>query len=169
MKSFNHILILALFTALGFTACNYNNEFHEVKIDNSFSVAVPSWMKKQDDLKPDAPFQYANRYRNVYAIAEILPAGVDEFPATASAVIGNVKNALEAPLVTDSVAVQINGLQGVRVELYGKMSGENVYFTEVLLNGSNKTYHLSIWTRAEERKLRFKEDINQMVASFKPL
>ena len=83
--------------------------------------------------------------------------------------LGALKKSLVKPLVTDSTHVEINGLQGVRTEVLGKLDGENIYFSEVLLDGKTKYYHLSVWVRNEERKLRFKEDINKIIGSFKAL
>ncbi|MBS1612863.1 MAG: hypothetical protein JST49_08590, partial [Bacteroidetes bacterium] len=73
------------------------------------------------------------------------------------------------PVVTDSTSITTGGLTGSRVEVYGKMNDEAIYFTEVLLEGKGKLYHYSIWTRNEKRKLDYKNDINKIVTSFKVL
>lgn len=73
------------------------------------------------------------------------------------------------PVITDSASINVGGLNGSRVEIYGRMSDEAIYFTEVLLEGKGKFYHYSIWTRSEKRKLDYKNDINKIVTSFKVL
>ena len=73
-------------------------------------------------------------------------------------------------MVTDSVEVTTeSGIKGTRVEISGKMTGEDIYFSEVLFEGKKGLYHLSIWTRSSNRKLHFKEDINKIIASFKEI
>ena len=69
--------------------------------------------------------------------------------------------------MSDSTEVTIGGLKGTRVEIFGKMSDEPIYFSEVVLEGKNRFYHLSIWTRTADRKLKFKDDIDHILNSFK--
>jgi hypothetical protein len=153
------------------SGCKYSDKYETVEVNKEFSLAIPSWLKKEDNLKPGAPFQYANRFRNFYAIAEPVAKGTDSaaFITALNANLTLVKKAMNKPMVTDSVAVDYSGTKGIRVEVMGEMSGEKIYFSEVMLDGKKSFYHLSIWTRSEERKLKFKEDIGQILTSFKEL
>jgi len=123
-------------------------------------------MKKYDDLKQGAPFQYANRYRNIYTVAEASKQELGDLMANTTSLLSkSMKNAV----VSDSSSVTINGLPAVRTEVFGKMNEENIYFTELVIQGKKSNYHLSIWTRGEDRKLRYRDDINKIAASFKEL
>lgn len=156
---------------ISLAACKYNNEYQTVNAANKFSVSVPSWMKEETDLKPGADFQYANRFRNFYAIGETLNKA--DLKRTNSELMNDyltaIRKSMTKATVTDSVEVQGGGIKGTRVEIYGKMGGENIYFSEVLFEGEKNLYHLSIWTRSEDRKLHFKEDINKIIASLKEI
>lgn len=153
------------------SGCKYSDKYQTIEVNKEFSLSVPSWLKKEDNLKPGAPFQYANRFRNFYAIAEPVAKGTDSaaFSHALNANLTLVKKAMNKPMVTDSVAVDYSGTKGIRVEVMGEMSGEKIYFSEVMLEGKKSFYHLSIWTRSEERKLKFKDDIQQILSSFKEL
>jgi len=128
-------------------------------------------MKEENNLAGDAPFQYANRFRNLYAIGFALnkDTAKSDLNFYWNRNLGALKSALKKPLVTDSISVEVGGLKGVRAEILGTMDGEHIFFSEVFLEGKTKYYHLSIWVRGDERKLRFKEDINRIIASFKEL
>jgi hypothetical protein len=84
-----------------------------------------------------------------------------------SANVELLSKSMVKPVVNDSTAVTIGGLSGARVEISGKMSGEEIFFSEVLLQGKSRFYHLSIWTRNADRKLKFKDDIDRIINSFK--
>jgi hypothetical protein len=153
------------------SSCKYSNDYQTVNAKNEFTVAVPSWMKEQETLARGAPFQYANRFRNFYTVGFVLKkdtakADLDVYWKSA---LASLKKSLTKPLVTDSLPIEVNGMKGVRAEILGKMGGENIYFSEVMLDGKTKYYHLSVWVRGEERKLRFKEDINKIIGSVKEL
>ena len=44
-----------------------------------------------------------------------------------------LKKAMTKPVVTDSLNVTVGGLSGVRVEIYGNMNGEAIYFSEEVI------------------------------------
>jgi hypothetical protein len=153
---------------IGFlSACKYGSQNQTINTGN-FSILIPDWLKAQDNLKPGAEFQYANRFRNFYAIGETLNKTQlsDSLQTIMNANLQILKKAMKKPVVTDSTGISINGLDGLRVEIYGQMNDENIYFSEVLLRGKNHIYHLSIWTRGAERKLRFNKDIDSIFNSF---
>lgn len=153
------------------SSCKYSTEYKTINADNQFSISIPPWMDEQKDLKDGAIFQYANRFRNTYVIAEVQSRQTAN-QTNAEIMSQNltvISKAMDKPIVSDSVAIEVGDLTGTRVEIYGKMNAENIYFTEVLLQGKIKLYHISIWTRSEDRKLHFKEDISQIISSFKEI
>jgi hypothetical protein len=153
---------------LTFSACKYSKEYKLVKAGDKFTMMVPPWLKEETTLKPGAGFQYANRFRNFYAIGETENKDSSKsISALMSANLMVLRKAMDKPLVTDSTAVTIGGLKGVRVELYGNMNNEAIYFSEVELEGKTRFYHLSVWTRTADRKLKFKDDIDRILNSFK--
>lgn len=162
------LYLLALCCMFILAGCKYNSEWQTVKAGNDFTLSLPPWIDETEELKEGASLQYSSRYRNFYVIAETL-SNTKPAAAAVSENVNRLKKSMTNPLVSDSVSVAIGGLNGSRVEIFGKMSGENIYFTEVLMEGKGKYYHLSLWTRGEERKLRYKEDINRIVESFKAL
>ena len=166
LKKLNYLV--ACFVLLAFSACKYPKEYKQVKAGDKFIMMVPPWVKEETTLKPGAEFQYANRFRNFYAIGETLEK--DSAKALASIVSTNLSvlsKSMDKPVMTDSADVTIGGLKGVRIEIFGNMNGEAIYFSEVVLEGKNRFYHLSIWTRTADRKLKFKDDIDHILTSFK--
>ncbi|MCS6934228.1 MAG: hypothetical protein NZM35_03630 [Chitinophagales bacterium] len=167
MKSLSTIFSAIL---LSLYACKYKNEYQQVNAGNQFTLHIPSWLKKDEKLAPGAPFQYANRYRNFYAIGmPVSKSDSTNFEGFVRTNLERLKATLTNPLVTDSLPVNYSGAKGVRVEIWGKMDNESIYFSEVYLQTSKQYYHLSIWTRGEERKLKFKDDIERILESFKEI
>lgn len=151
------------------SACKYSDKYEQVNANNKFILSVPPWMSEEKGLKAGADFEYANRFRNFYAIGEAI-SKKDTDRSAALLMNDNLnilRKSMTKPQVTDSVEVVAGNIKGIRVELYGKMTGEDVYFSEVVFEGSSYYYHLSIWTRSGNRKLHFKGDIDKIIASFR--
>jgi hypothetical protein len=169
-KSSCQVLSLVFFLLVALGACKYSKEYQQVKAGDKFTIMVPSWVKEDQTLKPGAEFQYANRFRNFYAIGEAVAKDSSKSVSSMmSANLAILSKAMVQPVISDSSGVTIDGLNGARVEIFGKMSGEPIYFSEVVLEGKKGFYHLSIWTRTAERKLKFKDDIDHILNSFKEL
>lgn len=153
------------------SSCKYSTQYQTVNANQKFSLTIPPWLKEDDELKPGADFQYSNHYRNFYAIAETVDTirQTSYMPVVMEQNLNVLRKSLVQPLVSDSNAATIGGLPAIRVEIFGKMSNENIYFSEVLVQGKQHLFHLSVWTRGENRKLNFKEEINQLIASFKEI
>lgn len=176
MKKFFAINFAAAFML---SACSYNNDPKIINVDNTFSMTVPNWMKSDDDVKPGAPFQYANRYRSTYScawfeekasISSVIKDSVNKpFDIYYRQQIQIIKNVLKNPAVTDSVEVEVSGAKGVHTELFGQMQGENIYYSHLLLETPTRYYQLCVWTRGEERKLKYENEIQAELFSFKLL
>jgi hypothetical protein len=169
MKLKGVIIAITVVAVSLLSSCHYSEEHKVIDAQGKFTIEVPSWTKEDLKLKPGAQFQYANRFRNFYAIGEVIakdttPAGIDSLMRFNLNVL---RKSLNKPIVSDSNAVIINGLNGARVEIFGKMTSETIYFSEVLLEGKSNFYHLSVWTRGEDRKLKFKAEIERILNSFK--
>ncbi|MBX2902503.1 MAG: hypothetical protein KF872_03020 [Chitinophagales bacterium] len=153
------------------SSCSYSDTWEVVNVNNEFSADIPSWMDKTDELKDGAPLQYRNRFRNVYFLVikdkqDSLPA----FPVYAAQNISVLKRAVEHPIVSDSATAELGGLVGVHAEVMGNMGEEKIFYTHYSLQGKNGyNYQVCIWTRGEERKLRYNEEMHRMIQSFKLL
>ena len=172
MKTRNHFLCAVMGALLLVIAsCKYTNKYETINAGNQFSVSIPDWMKEDKKLKDGAVFQYANHFRNFYVIGETISKS-DLKRTTAELMNDNLnvlKKSLTNGVVTDSVEVTTPNLKGTRIEIYGKMGGENIYFSEALYEGNKNIYHLSVWTRSEDRKLHFKDDISRIIGSVREI
>lgn len=150
-------------------SCRYKDEIEVVNVNNEFTMAVPNYLKKEDELKQGAPFQYCNRFRNIYAVVfsdEKAKVNKD-FSAYYKEQTQIIKNVLEKPGVNDSVYVEVGGATGIRTEIFGRMQGENVYYSHLLIETPQKYYQVCVWTRGEDRKLKYGNAIESLLLSFK--
>lgn len=166
-----YLLYSVCFFAALISACRYSDTWETKNFNNEFTAEIPSWMEKTDELKEGAPLQYRNRFRNVYFI--VIKDKQDTLPPFPTYVANNIavlKRALTQPLVTDSANAELGGLEGVRSEVMGNMGDEKIFYTHYSLQGKKGfNYQVCIWTRGEERKLRYSAEMNRIIQSFKML
>ena len=89
-----------------------------------------------------------------------------DFGAYYAEQLGIIRKSLEKPMVNDSIPVQIAGAKGIHTEIAGKMQGEMIYYSMLTLESKDKLYQECIWTRGEDRKLKYGKDIEHLLLSF---
>jgi hypothetical protein len=153
-------------------SCSYKDTISTVSVDNDFSMEVPSYLKVDDEVKPGAPFGYTNRFRNIYSTVFFEEKGKvadTSFQQYYNRQIKVLKSALIKPGVSDSTFVNVGGASGIHTELSGVMQTENIYYSHLLLETPNRYYQVCVWTRGEDRKLKYGKDIENILFSFKLL
>jgi hypothetical protein len=163
-------IFFVLFCLLSFvSSCNYSSESREINAENKFTLSVPGFLEETDELKPGAPIQVRNKFRNLYVVAFPDPqpaAGDQEFYENGIRVL---KSALKNPQVSDTVHLQISGHPCIQTALFGKMQGENIFYLHLAVMGGKQRYEVCTWTRSEERWLRFRPDMEKILTSFREL
>jgi len=129
-------------------------------------MTVPDYLSKAENLKPGADFQYSNRYRNMYVVVFSDKKDKD-LQTYYNEQINVIKKVLDKPMINDSLPVEIAGAKGIHTEIAGKIQGEMVYYSVLTLETKDKFYQDCIWTRGEDRKLKYGKDIERILMSFK--
>ena len=159
-------LVLLALSGLVLFSCKYSYKDEIVNVNNQFTMTVPDYLSKAENLKPGADFQYSNRYRNMYVVVFSDKKDKD-FQTYYAEQINVIKKVLDKPMVNDSLSVEIAGAKGIHTEIAGKMQGEMVYYSVLTLETKDKFYQDCIWTRGEDRKLKYGKDIERILLSFK--
>ena len=66
-------------------------------------------------------------------------------------------------LVTDSVKTA----NSIKLELMGDMDSEKIFYWHNTYESKNNYYQLVVWTRSYDRKQKYSDVIEKVVASFK--
>jgi len=169
MKNF----ILFLLSILFLGACTYKNEWHQIPIQNKFSVELPDYMTESKKLRADASLQYENRYRNTYIIIIEQDKKDMSFSDFVTKSINPLTKYLDKPAITDSIDITVNGLPTRLNKIMGEMESgddkENIYYTHYSINGKKKYYEVCTWTRGPKRLDQYGKDLQRMMDSFKEM
>jgi hypothetical protein len=165
MNKYLYLTFIAL-SGLILFSCKYSYKDVTVNAKNEFTMTVPDYLSPAEDLKPGADFQYSNRYRNTYVVVFSDKKDKD-FQSYYNKQISIIKKSLGKPMVNDSLPVQIPGAKGIHTEIAGTMQGEMIYYSIQTLEAKDKYYQECIWTRGEDRKLKYGKDLLRILQSFK--
>lgn len=168
------------------TAVQPDDSFQEVKINGLYSMMLPDYMTKGDDLNDEASLQYQNIYKEVYVIVidepkqEFIDVFMElgDYDSTKSAadnyadaqmesIEGNMETVSSKSTMRKS---KINGCESRVVDVTGTQMGitDPMGFTVAFIEGKENLYMVMTWT-FEKSKDKYQEDMDMMINSFKEL
>ena len=170
------------FSLLLVSGCRYAEGFEphqHTTMDGkaTYTVAFPDYMgpSSSGTLNPQATAQYANYFRNIYAI--VLDTAVTETTAKPDSLFhyyvnietSQLVSILARPQLIDSTNLTVDGHPAVRVSYTGTVGREQIteriYYDLTFVQTPHHYYQLTVWVWDQWRQ-KYKDDIDQMVKSF---
>lgn len=154
------IIITFLLTSCG----SYTGEFRAIENEH-IEISLPDWLLETDDLAPHAYYQFKSKYRNTYGIVVRETKEnrtLEEYQKEGIGVLRNFKE-LTNLLVTDSTRTA----NSINLELMGDMDSEKIFYWHNTYESKDNFYQLVVWTRSYDRKQKYSDVIEKVVASFK--
>ncbi len=156
------------------------SNFVSVKIDDSFSVKIPKYLKKMNQLNKDAILQYGNIYKEAYIV--IIKESANEF-ATFLQKYGEynkekslIENFRDSQLKTIKEGIQIdkiehyglidvNGYKARQFKIFGKVNNLSAAYLFTYIEAEGNIYQIINWTLLN-RFDRFESTFEIISASF---
>ncbi|MBK9191172.1 MAG: hypothetical protein IPM77_06460 [Crocinitomicaceae bacterium] len=159
-------------------------EWQTIADDPAFTIDLPSRMKFEPSLNPDANLQYAfaeetdlgTKEHYVIVLVQYKDSipdyddessefSIEEFGNRASSDLGNSLDEYEI-FTAEPEVEEVNGLSCIRYEMSGGMGDVKIYYQIAVYKGDKAFYQLVTWT-LENQKEEFKGDMDRMISSFK--
>ncbi|WP_347921745.1 hypothetical protein [Pontimicrobium sp. SW4] len=191
MKLPQKIIFLSLFTLL-LTSCVepsgnkknntlLNTDFELIRVNNQYSIELPTFMKESEDLNEDASLEYQNIFKETYTIVideskeDFISAFKDlgEFNESLS-IAKNYKN-IQLQFLGEEVSISraediesstINGLPFEITEVDATIDGIDIGYTLAFVEGENYVYMVMAWT-LQNKHDKYRDLFQKIVKSFK--
>lgn len=195
MKKGLKIILLALVGQLSVSCLNLNNDkeeklsldsdFETVEINDKYSMRIPNYMKKADNLNMDASLQYQNIYKETYII--VIDENKEEFISVFKDIgeysdsLSPLKNYKDAQLqfigesinigsMSEDKAIKINRLDAEKVIIDGTVEGVDydISYFLTFIEGKETFYMIMAWT-LQDKKNKYRPTFEASVKSFREL
>ncbi len=193
-RLFSVALLLGI--AVTFNSCsNVNTEAGEtvaedgdykvIKVDDLYSMTLPTYMKKTADLNDEASLQYQNIFKEAYIIVIEEPIadikstftmlGLYEDSLSALTNYRNIQMGMIAENINitkqeETKTMLIDTLRAEMVEMDGTVEGidEAITYYITFLEGRENVYMIMAWT-LKDKKEKLRAEYEKMFASFRLL
>lgn len=179
MKIFSSSLILLFLL----TACSSETKINTVKVADKYSIDMPDYLTKTDDLNEDASLQYQNVIRECYAIVideskqelyDVIAASeeLDDYPQSMEGYCKLIVDGmLEGAGMTDHTLEKdqtVNGLPAQFLTTTLEVEGYKVLYKIAMIEGKKDFYQIMTWTLASNAEKQG-PDMDAILRSFKEL
>jgi bifunctional DNA-binding transcriptional regulator/antitoxin component of YhaV-PrlF toxin-antitoxin module len=175
-------LIILFLVILTFNSCNSKKE-EVIKINNNYSITIPSYLTKTNKLNDIASLQYENTSKELYVIV------IDES-------IEEMQNTLSVNKLTNLYSNDINGYSDLIMDLFekqcppyykpeiletkiknlptriftfkAKVNEKDIFYKTAFIQGKKRYYQITTWTLLDKEELN-EEKMKKIIFSFNEL
>lgn len=173
-----HFLIFLLIATV---ACQNESKTNEVTVANKYSLQVPDYLSKTNDLNEDASLQYQNLFKEFYVIVidedkdeinSFIDAGMFEnnpeksVDGYATIIMNNTKKNTEVKNEAIQNNLKINNLQSKTICFDAKVDKIDIFFQFGFIEGKDRYYQVMVWTLLKHKQ-KYLEDMDKIILSFK--
>ena len=153
-KVIHFVILLSVFFVFG---CANKTSFTEVKIDDQYSIQLPSFLERTTKLHKDASLQYENLEKEFYVV--VIDENKNELRQynlnfTLASYLDSVKkqvvnNGLTDAIVSAGKEMRLDNCNALVGEITGKGSKEEVFYKFAVIESNEHFYQVITWTLKE--------------------
>jgi len=175
--------IFFILTIFLLQSCNSGEEEQMISVGNKYSLSIPSFLTKVNNLNDDASLQYQHAWKEFYVIA--IDESKDEMQ---NALIENnltytYKNNIEGysklimdvfndglsnPYQSELIDTTINKMPAKLTTLSGTVEGIDVFYSIGIYEGKDSYYQVLAWT-LKSKQYSYKTKMNKILYSLAEL
>lgn len=165
-----------IFTVGSLISCAPENGVEVVNIQGKYSLSIPSFLTKVNNLNEDASLQYQHAWKELYVI--VIDETKTEYESALD--IYNLSSSYSQDLSgytnlvldnftqyrgSDTQEGMINNLPAKIVRMEENIDGLDIYFAMAVIEGKENFYQVMTWTLAE-KKYQYQEKMQDILYSF---
>lgn len=175
--------IILIITFVFIVSCQSADTIRTVSIENKYSVSLPSFLTKVDDLVDGASLQYQHALKELYvaiidetkedvnnAISEngLANRYTNDLNGYTSLILDNIELSANVYNKSEILDTTINDMPAKVIKLNAKINGVDIYYSIALIESSKRYYQVMTWTLTKYEYQYF-DKINNILYSLKEL
>lgn len=178
-------LYIFILTILFFNSCQSDDKEQVVKIENKYSISIPSFMTKDRNLNKNATLQYRhqNALKEFYVIVideskEEVQKALSEHNLTliysndikgyTNLILSDFEQHIKILEKSELIDTLVNNMSAKLLTLSARAEDIEAFYALAFIEGKKRYYQITIWTLAS-KKHEFEEKMNQILYSLKEL
>lgn len=174
-------IFLFLLATIILQACNSGQQEQLVSVDNKYSLSIPAFLSKTDDLNEDASLEYQNPLREFYVITideskkELDQALIDNdltdyyennIEGYSDLILEGLHYGLKNAKTSNILDTTVNKMPAKLTSISGEVDGFEIFYYIGIYEGKDRFYQVLTWT-LNNRKSMYKSQMEKILHSLK--
>ena len=164
-------------------SCNSGEEEQLISVGNKYSLSIPSFLTKVNNLNDDASLQYQHAWKEFYVIAideskeemqnalienDLTETYKNNIEGYSKLIMDVFKDGLGNPYQSELIDTTINKMPAKLTTLSGTVEGIDVYYSIGIYEGKDSYYQVLTWT-LKSKQYSYKTKMNKILYSLAEL
>jgi hypothetical protein len=174
------IFILTIFLL---QSCGSGDEEQLITVGNKYSLSIPSFLTKVNNLNDDASLQYQHAWKEFYVIAideskeemqnalienDLTDTYKNNIEGYSKLIMDVFKDGLSNPYQSELIDTTINKMPAKLTTLNGTVEGIDVFYSIGIYEGKDSYYQVLAWT-LKSKQYSYKTKMNKILYSLAEL
>ncbi|MFW6272979.1 MAG: hypothetical protein ACOC2U_04275 [bacterium] len=176
-------IILLVFSTFFLISCVSKDSEKTVTIASKYSLTIPSFLTKVNNLNEEASLEYQHALKEFYVIAlddskeayrktlvnkNLTNRYDNDFSGYVELLMFGMEHSLNIYQKSELKDTLINELPAKTIQISGRMDGIDAYCYLAFINGEKNYYNIMTWTIAD-KKYKYASKMIKLIHSFKEL
>lgn len=174
---------LILLTLLTLISCETGDKEQNITIGDKYSVSIPSFLTKVNNLNDDASLQYQHAWKEFYVIVidetiEEMQKALEENQLTdtynndikgySDLLINGFEQTVSVNRKSEILDTLVNGMPARLLTINGRVEGIDAFYSIAFIQGKKRYYQIMAWTLSN-KEYQYKDKMNRIMYSLKEL
>jgi hypothetical protein len=174
------IFILTIFLL---QSCGSGDEEQLISVGNKYSLSIPSFLTKVNNLNDDASLQYQHAWKEFYVIAideskeemqnalianDLTNLYENNIEGYSKLILDGFKENLSNPYQSEMIDTTINKMPAKLTTLSGTVEGIDAFYSIGIYEGNDSYYQVLAWT-LKSKQYSYKTKMNKILYSLAEL
>lgn len=158
---------IAIILCLSVWSCTNDEAFHNVQVNDLYSIDLPMYLDSTAEFNADASLQYVNKDKAVY----IMVIDQDKAEWDSKVSIDEYFDLVSAQFVRDTADAflpdirEVNGLKSLQTEATGMENTHKIYYKLAVVESNSHFYQILAWTLLKQKE-EYAGDLQRVIDSF---
>jgi hypothetical protein len=174
---------LILLTILTLISCETGDKEQNITIGDKYSISIPSFLTKVNNLNDDASLQYQHAWKEFYVIVidetiEEMQKALEENQLTdtynndikgySDLLVNGFEQTVSVNRKSEILDTLVNGMPARLLTINGHVEGIDAFYSIAFIQGKKRYYQIMAWTLSN-KEYQYKDKMNRIMYSLKEL
>jgi len=174
---------LILLTILTLISCETGDKEQNITIGDKYSISIPSFLTKVNNLNDDASLQYQHAWKEFYVIVidetiEEMQKALEENQLTdtynndikgySDLLVNGFEQTVSVNRKSEILDTLVNGMPARLLTINGRVEGIDAFYSIAFIQGKKRYYQIMAWTLSN-KEYQYKDKMNRIMYSLKEL